>query len=211
MIKLIKNTSQLNESLKEDKVTKSKRIRESFAKRKLNESDSFEVDDEIVITKPTIPSVKQIEELVKSYDLDELAGADRDTIEDILNNIILDCMDEITPHIDVYSSEWDDLYRKLEKLVYKVVKHLGYLEHLREGFKDKPKYSPNSSVEKIDKLIDDIYDERKTSIAKEGEYGVGNQTFKEFRNRGYLTKLKKLKQKEINKELSLEGLKNKGE
>lgn len=209
MIKLIKNTKHLDERLKEDKVAKSKRLRESICKTNLDESDTFEVDDEDTSIKPVIPTIRKIEEIVKSYDLDELDDLDIDTVDEALNEIILDCMSEVKPRVEAYSSEWDELYRKLEKLVYKVVKRLGYLPHLKEGFddKDRQRQSINSNVEKIDKLINDIYDERKTSIAKDGEYGVGNQTFKEFRNRGYLTKLKRLKQKELNKELSLESFK----
>ena len=41
------------------------------------------------------------------------------------------------------------------------------------------------SVDKIDDFIEDVYDLRKNSIAKDGEYGLGNLVFKEFRNLGY--------------------------
>lgn len=63
-----------------------------------------------------------------------------------------------------------------------------------------------SNKEEIDNLIEDIYNLRKESIANEGEYGIGNLIFKEFRNLGYLDNLKELKRKEVSKELSLEGL-----
>lgn len=58
-------------------------------------------------------------------------------------------------------------------------------------------------------LIDELYLLRKASIEKYGEYGEGNLVFKEFRNLGYLDKLKEIRDKGISKELSLEGLKEK--
>jgi mRNA interferase MazF len=55
-------------------------------------------------------------------------------------------------------------------------------------------------------FIEDLYDLRKESIAKDGEYSLGNLVFKEFRNRGYLDNLKDLRKEEKSKELSLESL-----
>lgn len=241
MIKLIKNTTKLDENLKEDKVIKSKKIRESLNKysrnirlvenkqnkQHLTESDSFEIDEiegrpiHKSVKSSALPSLHYIEEVVTSYDLDSLESEDLSIIEDTINGMILDCMYNIKNCPKAYTKEWNDLYEKLEKLVYRVVERLGYGDTLGCGFssinycneaKQPNKKQSNPRVDKIDKLIDDIYDERKDSISKEGEYGVGNQTFKEFRNRGYLDRLKKLKQKELNKELSLEELDNhKGE
>ena len=64
--------------------------------------------------------------------------------------------------------------------------------------------------EDIENFIEDIYDLRKSSIASEGEYGLGNLVFKEFRNLGYLDNLKDLKNQIKSRELSLEGF-NEGE
>lgn len=57
--------------------------------------------------------------------------------------------------------------------------------------------------EEISKFIEELYNLRKESIANEGEYGLGNLVFKEFRNLGYLDNLKELKNKEKSDELSL--------
>lgn len=62
------------------------------------------------------------------------------------------------------------------------------------------------SADSIYDFIEDIYDLRKESMEKDGEYGIGNLVFKEMRNLGYLDQLKDLKNKLQNKELSLEGL-----
>lgn len=61
-------------------------------------------------------------------------------------------------------------------------------------------------LNEIDKFIEELYDLRKTSIATDGEYGIGNLVFKELRNRGCLDKLKDLKHEIASKELSLENL-----
>lgn len=63
-----------------------------------------------------------------------------------------------------------------------------------------------SNLEKIDNLIEDIYDLRKQGMARDGEMDIFNLIFKEFRNLGYLDNLKELRKKEISKELSLEQL-----
>ena len=60
--------------------------------------------------------------------------------------------------------------------------------------------------ERINDFIEDLYDLRKESIASEGEYGLGNLVFKEFRNLGYLDNLKELRKHAKSKELSLEKL-----
>lgn len=63
-------------------------------------------------------------------------------------------------------------------------------------------------INNIDKFIEDLYNLRKESITKDGEFGIGNLIFKEFRNKGYLDKLKELKIELENKEMSLENLQN---
>ena len=68
----------------------------------------------------------------------------------------------------------------------------------------------NSKVDKIDDLIEDLYNLRKEGMKQEnGEYSILNLIFKEFRNLGYLDNLKELRKKEISKELSLEQLNEK--
>ena len=79
----------------------------------------------------------------------------------------------------------------------------------RHGFKIRGNMiteSLSSDIDNINKFIDDIYNLRKESIAKDGEYGLGNLVFKEFRNKGYLDKLKDLKNEYISKELSVENM-----
>ena len=64
----------------------------------------------------------------------------------------------------------------------------------------------DATSEDIENFIEDLYDLRKESIATEGEYGLGNLVFKEFRNLGYLDGLKELRKEKKGKELSLEQL-----
>lgn len=57
-----------------------------------------------------------------------------------------------------------------------------------------------------EQFLDDLYMMRKMSLANEGEWGLGNLIFKEFRNRGYLDELKSRKYKYRSDELTLEKL-----
>lgn len=63
-----------------------------------------------------------------------------------------------------------------------------------------------SKADKITDFIEDLYDLRKSSIANDGEYGLGNLVFKEMRALGYLDNLRKLKNEIVDKELSLENI-----
>lgn len=56
----------------------------------------------------------------------------------------------------------------------------------------------------IDRLIDGIYALRSRSMRTGGEYSKGNYVFKEFRRKGFLDKLRKIKTSMENKELSLD-------
>ena len=66
--------------------------------------------------------------------------------------------------------------------------------------------SDDTSVEDVDKFINDVYLLRKTSIMSEGEYGKGNMVFKEIRNNGYLDRLKELKVKLTEKDMIVEDI-----
>lgn len=61
----------------------------------------------------------------------------------------------------------------------------------------------NPTSQDVNEFITDIYDLRKSSIASDGEYGLGNLIFKEFRNLGYLDDLKDSRKACLSKELSL--------
>ena len=100
---------------------------------------------------------------------------------------------------DKVFNEWEDKYFELLKKIGKTEEETSEKEILTESNEDKS--------ELISNFIEDLYDLRKDSIATEGEYGIGNLVFKEFRNLGYLDNLKDLKNEERSKELSLENLK----
>ena len=64
----------------------------------------------------------------------------------------------------------------------------------------------NITSKDVEKFIAELYNLRKSSIASEGEYGIGNLVFKQFRSLGYLSTLKKLRKQLKSEELSLESL-----
>lgn len=67
------------------------------------------------------------------------------------------------------------------------------------------------SAQTAQSLVNELYLLRKQSLATEGEYGQGNLIFKEFRNNGYLDKLKEIAAGDKSKELSLESKKLRGD
>lgn len=55
-------------------------------------------------------------------------------------------------------------------------------------------------------FLDLLYANRQRSLAVEGEYGIDNLIFKEFRNRGFIQEIKDIIKNGESKEMSLEGL-----
>lgn len=69
-------------------------------------------------------------------------------------------------------------------------------------------FALNSNIiEYVQQAIDTLYIIRKNGLSTEGEYSVGNLAFKEFRNLGYLSKLKDKLVKLKSAELSISGAK----
>ena len=75
-----------------------------------------------------------------------------------------------------------------------------------DEYKDWYQRYLNLKDDEIEQFINDLYLMRKESLATEGEWGIGNLVFKEFRNLGYLDSLKDRKYQYRSKELTLEGL-----
>lgn len=65
----------------------------------------------------------------------------------------------------------------------------------------------SGNVDNIESCLNDLYAERKNSLAVEGEYGYGNQLFKEIRNYGLLDELRHNYREIVSKQLSLESYK----
>lgn len=61
----------------------------------------------------------------------------------------------------------------------------------------------NGDLNDVQNMIDSLYLIRKNGLATDGEYGIGNQTFKELRNQGYLDALKELETELRSEELSI--------
>lgn len=64
----------------------------------------------------------------------------------------------------------------------------------------------NSNSEQLNKLLNNLYIMRKNSLEIDGEYGAGNQIFKEIRNRGLLDEMKDKIRELRSQELTLEHL-----
>ena len=64
------------------------------------------------------------------------------------------------------------------------------------------------TLEEVEDMIDELYLIRKNGLATDGEFGIGNQTFKELRNQGYLDMLKDRVLELKSDELSISASKN---
>lgn len=82
------------------------------------------------------------------------------------------------------------------------------IKSMEKPFVDRfNKIKLNPKLDDIDKLLTDIYDLRKQGMQKDNaEYSAENLCFKEFRNDGYLDKLKDMRPDILAQELSLESL-----
>lgn len=63
----------------------------------------------------------------------------------------------------------------------------------------------SNDITDVQDIIDELYLIRKNGLATDGEYGVGNQIFKEIRNRGYLDQLNDKVAELRSQELSIPG------
>lgn len=109
---------------------------------------------------------------------------------------------EEIPEIDMEKfnaefSKWEDKY-------FELIKGEEEVETAEKPIEDVLKESLESAkIDAIDDYMEDVYDLRKVSLQKDGEYSIGNLIFKELRSLGYLDNLKVLKNKLKSQELSL--------
>lgn len=102
----------------------------------------------------------------------------------------------------LYQDNWIKFPKKLTD-----IPQVDISEELSEWTTKINKVLESNNSNRIEKLIDDLYIVRQNSLTTEGEYGRGNQLFKEVRNIGLLDKLKDAYKASRSKELSLESLK----
>lgn len=85
----------------------------------LNESDTS-LNEEII-------SKEELKKVVDRYDLDSIMKGDLDSQDTEINEIILDCVDIVNKDgVEPFTSEWDELYAKVEPLVYAEIRSRGY-------------------------------------------------------------------------------------
>ena len=101
----------------------------------------------------------------------------------------------------LYSDKWIKFPEKIP-----VPKKVDVSHEVERWGEEIQKILNSENTEKIKRAIDLLYMMRKNSIDVDGEYGKGNQIFKEIRNKGLLDELKDAVKKSISKDLSLEQL-----
>ena len=131
----------------------------------------------------------------KNYDI-KIKGIEVELyVEDINSNTVSN---------GIYSV-CDNVWIKEPKPIKSITKHNTEKEFEKWKTKIAEVLVSNDSQE-IKNVINALYLMRKNSIAIDGEYGKGNQLFKDIRNAGYLDKLKNQLLQATSSELSLEGL-----
>jgi len=103
--------------------------------------------------------------------------------------------------MDAFNAElakWEERYRQV------LNDAVGELEEYYEPDPDAAEDIKTQQIKEIDAYIEDLYNLRKIGLPLTGEYGLENVIFKTIRNKGYLDRLKDLKNELLGKELSLE-------
>ena len=103
----------------------------------------------------------------------------------------------------IYSLLNDEWIKYPEKIIPPEIDITDDLNKYEKQYKE---IMSNKDYEEAQNMVDFLYLLRKNSIATEGEFGEGNQIFKEFRNKGCLDNLKELVNDGISDELTLEGI-----
>lgn len=103
--------------------------------------------------------------------------------------------------MDIFDAElakWEERYRQVSN---------DAVRELEEYYTPNPDAAEDiktKQIKEIEAYIEDLYNLRKVGLPLTGEYGLENVIFKTIRNKGYLDKLKDLKNKLLGKELSLD-------
>lgn len=153
--------------------------------------DLIDVSNELLQTVYNIVKSK----FNQDYDI-SIRGVDVELyVEDVRSTVVSN---------GVYSVVSDSWIKFPQKIVG--VQDIDVSDEVREWSTKFDAAINSNSSQLIQKVIDDLYVVRKNSIDKEGEYGSGNQLFKEIRNSGLLDAAKEAYRKARSQELTLEHI-----
>lgn len=100
----------------------------------------------------------------------------------------------------VYKDEWIKYPEKLDN-----IPDIDLDPELSETIANVREVLNSNDLDAVKDLINELYLMRKNSLSTDGEYGKGNQIFKEIRNKGLLDELKDEMYRLTSQELSLES------
>ena len=105
----------------------------------------------------------------------------------------------------VLKNEW---IKKPEKVIYPDYDSNDEYIDLMTTWRDRAKSVLENAITSKEpkQFVDSLYNLRRTSLMKDGEYAMGNYVFKTLRDEGYLQALKDRRYELASKELSLESL-----
>ena len=99
----------------------------------------------------------------------------------------------------IYEDRWIKFPKRIDN-----IPEIDISDEFNDWSENIRKMIKSGNSDQIEKMIDKLYMIRKESLDTEGEYGPGNQLFKDIRNAGLLDNLKDAYRKGISKELTLE-------
>jgi predicted nucleotidyltransferase len=168
-----------------------------------NYTEHSDIDLHLVVNFDSIPAPKDLIQAYFNGERSSFNRAHKIKIKGLDVELYLEDVNANTMSNGIYNVD-TDCWIKYPQKIRDVKIH--NTEHLVSDWVDRIQQAfLSNDLESVQNTIDALYLMRKNSIVEEGEYGMGNQVFKDIRNLGLLDKLKDSRDELITKRLTLES------
>lgn len=168
-----------------------------------NYTDNSDLDVHIIVNFDMVDTNK---ELVQAYMNSEKTRFNKNydiTIHDVPIEVYVEDVNAATISNGIYSM-FEDEWVKYPEPLSKEIPEIDLEPELTELTQEVNQCLQVGDAEDVDEIINKLYIIRKTGLQTDGEYGKGNQLFKEIRNLGLLDALKDKRMELQADKLSLE-------
>lgn len=169
-----------------------------------NYGPDSDIDVHIIVNMDSVEVNQQILTILYNYAKSSFNKDHDIKIKDHEVEVYIEDMNTTSISDGIYSikqDRWIKVPQPKEENILDIKEEPEYRE-----WEDKYRSLVLTDTNEINKFIDELYQMRKESLAKDGEFGIGNLIFKEFRNMGRLDDLKDQIKKIESKELTVEQL-----
>ena len=169
-----------------------------------NYGPDSDIDVHIIVNMDSVEVNQQILTILYNYAKSSFNKDHDIKIKDHEVEVYIEDMNTTSISDGIYSikqDRWIKVPQPKEENILDIKEEPEYKE-----WEDKYRSLVLTDINEINKFIDELYQMRKESLAKDGEFGIGNLIFKEFRNMGRLDNLKDQIKKIESKELTVEQL-----